>query len=75
MSDTVHMARYDMSAKASVGRHGPFQIDHAPRRKPRKGRTVQRLVHHIRRKAVRKKLGYCQADTIYGNAVSDPGPL
>ena len=75
VSDTVHMARYDMSAEAAVGRHGPFQIDYASRRKSRKGRTVQRLVHHVRRKAVRKKPGHRQADAVHGDAVSDPGLL
>ena len=75
VSDTVHMARYDMSAESAVGRHGPLQIDHAPRRESRKGRAVQRLVHHVRRKAIGKKPGHCQADAVHSDAVSDPGLL
>ena len=75
VSDTVHMARYDMSSETAVGGHGSLQIDHAPRRKSRKGRAVQRLVHHVRRKAIGKKPGHRQADAVHGDAVSDPGLL
>ena len=75
VSDTVHMACYDMPAEATVGGHGPLQIDHAPRRESRKGRAVQRLVHHVRRKAIGKKPGHCQADAVHSDAVSDPGLL
>ena len=42
---------------------------------PCKGRAVQRLVHHVRRKAIRKKLRDRQADAVHGDAVSDPGSL
>ena len=75
VSHAVHMARYDMSAEAAVDRHGPFQIDYASRRKSRKGRAVQRLVHHVRRKAIGKKPGHRQADSVHSDAVSDPGLL
>ena len=68
---TLHVAGYDVSAEAAVGRHGPLQVDPAARPEIGQGGAVQSLVHHVGGEGSGGKGGGGQADAIDGDAVAD----